>query len=316
MGVLDAARAKRFPGFSSGALPPRCRFPPPGRIVDCQWAGPRALLPYFVMKYARLAALSAAVFVSALTSLVCRTASANAPGPPGYTGKPNPTFPGGDGCGRCHTGGPTPQVQLTGPDTIAAGAKGSYTLRVTASGGTLRCMVSATAGVDLTPTSGSVVKSFDELTPSSGAGGNCTFDVKPMNAGSVTIYYAGASTNGNGTGGDGFAKATKVITVTGTTPPPTDGGGPLPDASPPPLPDGAPPAKDSGSTPPPTSDGGVVLPDGAVGPAPRSPGTLGPTDEDGGCNSSGGAPVSAWGLVWSGVVAGALLLSRRRSRAG
>ncbi|MBK6465303.1 MAG: hypothetical protein IPF92_30515 [Myxococcales bacterium] len=265
------------------------------------------------MKYARLAAVSTTVFVTLLTSLVCGTASANAPGPPGYTGKPNPTFPGGDGCGRCHTGGPTPQVQLTGPDTIAAGAKGSYTLRVTASGGTLRCVVGATAGVDLTPTSASVVKSFDELTPSGAAGGNCTFEVQPMNAGSITIYYGGASTNGSGTGGDGFARGTKVVSVTGTTPPPTDGGGPRPDASAP-LPDGAvPPAKDGGSTP--TSDGGALPDGGGATPGPRTPGTLGPTDEDGGCNSSGGPPVSAWGLVWSGVVAGALLLSRRRSRA-
>lgn len=283
----------------------------PRRIADCQWATPRALLPYFVMKNARPAGILATAFVAVLTSLVCRTASANSPGPPGYTGKPNPVFPGGDGCGRCHSGGPTPQVQLTGPASIAAGAKTSYTLRVTASGGTLRCVVAATAGVELTPTSGSVVKSFDELTPSSSAGGNCTFDVQATNAGSITLYYAGASTNGNGTGGDGFAKATKVITVTGTTPPPTDAG-PQPDASAPTDGGGPPLPRDGGPTP--TSDGGVVLPDGAVGPAARPVGTLTPSDEEGGCSSAGTAPLSAWGLMWSGVVAAGLLLSRRRSR--
>lgn len=250
----------------------------------------------------------AAILVVSLAS--AGTSSANQPGPAGYTGKPNPQYPAGDGCGRCHSGGPTPQVALTGPNAIAAGTQASYSLRVTASGGTLRCMVAATAGVELTPTSGTLTKSFDELTPSNSPGGTCAFQVKAASAGSITIYYAGASTNGNGTGGDGFARATKVVTVTGGPPPPD--AGPIADASAP-LPDGAAPPKTDGGSPSPT-DGGSTLPDGAVAPGGRSPSTLVPTDEDGGCSASGGAPVSAWGLVWSAVVAGALLVSRRRRR--
>ncbi len=241
------------------------------------------------------------------------SATANQPGPPGYTGKPNPQYPGGDGCGRCHSGGPTPQVALTGPDTVAVGALANYSLRVSASGGTLRCMVSATAGVDLTPTSGTLVKSFDELTPSTGAGGTCSFQLKAAAAGNITIYYAGASTNGNGTGGDGFAKATKVVTVTGGTPRP-DAGPPIVDAGSPP--DGAAPPRVDGGTAGPSVDGGGVLPDGAVAPGGQSPASLTPTDADGGCSAaaSPGAPISLWGLVWSAVVAGALLVSRRRRR--
>src|SRR5207237_416186 len=53
-------------------------------------------------------------------------AFANASGAIGYSGAP-----GTGSCNDCHTGGPTPTISITGPDTLNAGATGMYSCTVT-----------------------------------------------------------------------------------------------------------------------------------------------------------------------------------------
>jgi hypothetical protein len=232
-------------------------------------------------------------------------------------------------CTNCHAAGPQPQVTLTGPTTVAAGATVEYTLTV---GGTnQRCAIAATNGVVLTPVSTAVLKEeFMELASngegtSSGPGGTCAFRLQAPTGGQITIWYIGSNhdtNNGRDTGGDGFRSGTMNVTVTGGTTP-------VPDSGVPPVMDGGvPPRTDGGTSPPvnvdgggvvtPLSDGGSIItyPDGAVGPAPaQTPrgSSLTPADDEGGCNASG-SPLSLSGIFAAGAVATFLLGSRRLAR--
>ncbi len=241
------------------------------------------------------AALALALAVG--IDLFVGTARATPPGPPGYTGKPNLLDPSGAGCTKCHGGGPTPSVTLTGPDTLPASGVGTYTLKVAASSGTVRCMVAATDLAELTPMSNTLEKSFDELTPAPAGGGTCVFQLKAPPKGPLTIWYAGASMNGRGTSGDGYASAKRDITVVSNG---SGDAGPKPalDGGPAPTTDGGPRGVDAGSD----DDAGG----GSGGPAAGS-------DEppaDGGCSS---APSPTPSLFAAAAVA-SLLLARRRRR--
>ena len=262
----------------------------------------------------RFALVLPTLLVGMLAPLV---ASATPPGPPGYTGKPNPAAPSGATCNSCHGASAKPTVTLTGPDTVAAGAVANYTLTVTGTA-TPRCVVAVTDGVELQPTSGNIERSFDELTPRTAGGAPCTFTLKSTKGGTIKLWYAGLSTPGRSGGGPegiGYSGGVKTITVTGGTTPADAGAS---DSGPTPTP------TDGGSSPTPTADGGAVkdsgsgtgtLPDGAAGPATRDPSNPAfmPTDEDGGCNAAG-SPVSLSGLFGAASVAGVLLLARRRRR--
>lgn len=242
----------------------------------------------------RVAALALALGID----LFVGTASATPPGPPGYTGKPNLLDPSGAGCTKCHGGGPTPTVTLTGPDTLPASGVGTYTLKVAASSGTVRCMVAATDLAELTPMSATLEKSFDELTPAPAGGGTCVFQLKAPAKGPLTIWYAGASMNGRGTSGDGYASAKRDITVVS--------GGPG-DAGPKPAADGGPvPTPDGG--PPRTGGDAGAAEDGSSG-GNGGPGAA--ADEppaDGGCSSAPSPAPSLFGAV----AVASLLLARRR----
>ncbi len=229
--------------------------------------------------------------------LFASAASATPPGPPGYTGKPNLLDPSGAGCTKCHGGGPTPTLSLTGPDTLPAAGVGTYTLKVAASSGTVRCMVSATDLAELTPMSGTLEKSFDELTPGPSGGGTCIFQLKAPAKGPLTIWYAGASMNGRSTSGDGYASAKRDITVvsTGTG---DAGAKPVTDA-------GVTPSGDSGTGP--SVDSGASGETSSGGRAPGEASDAAPAD--GGCAS---APAPAPSLLGALVVASLLVTRRRR----
>ncbi|NOU32748.1 MAG: hypothetical protein HOO96_32995 [Polyangiaceae bacterium] len=244
----------------------------------------------------RVAALALALG----TGLVVTSASATPPGPPGYTGKPNLLDPSGAGCTKCHGGGPTPTLSLTGPDTLPASGVGTYTLKVAASSGTVRCMVAATDLAELTPMSATVEKSFDELTPAPAGGGTCVFQLKAPAKGPLTIWYAGASMNGRSTSGDGYASAKRDITVVSSGPS---------DAGPKPTADGG--AQDGGAEP--GGDAGTAGSSGSSGTGSSGSSPSATNDDppgDGGCAS---APSPAPSMFTAGAVA-SLLLARRRRR--
>ncbi|MFE8595703.1 MXAN_6652 family MXYO-CTERM-anchored protein [Archangium violaceum] len=159
--------------------------------------------------------------------LLSAPAFANATGATGYSGKSAAT------CSTCHTGGSAPTVTLTGPTSLAAGATGQYTLTITGGPG-LRggfdVAVDNTAA-SLEPGTGSKKQSNEltHTTPKPAASGAITFDfslVAPPSAGTVKIFAAGNSVNGNGTeAGDASATTTLTVNVTGNNEPQEEEGG-------------------------------------------------------------------------------------------
>ncbi len=262
--------------------------------------------------------------------LASSPASATPPTAPGKTGMPNISGQV-SGCNdpSCHSGGAAPTLTLTGPDTLAVGQVGTYRL-VIGTGAQVQwgqAVASVMPGAATIKSGTGMVdspySSFPEVgSAATGPIKDYTFTVTPLRGGSLTIYYAGLAANGGGKGGDGYARATKIITVTGGTTPPADAGPTPPDG-------GLPPTTTDGGKPPTTVDGGGVVtpladggsvinyPDGATAPGPAKPpatgGGLVPSDDVGGCNTSGSS-LSLSGIFAAGAVATFLLGSRRLAR--
>lgn len=176
--------------------------------------------------------LVALLFFS-VASLVSLGASAYPGGIAGYTGKPSDGASQGNSCNDCHAGGTAPQVSITGPNTLAAGQTGDYSLVVTTSQSVAAGGVAATDGVVLTPGSG-LRDSFGELVqdgPLPTSGGKATFAFKvtaPLTGDGLKLWAVGLASNGRGTGGDKASQTTKDVTVTGgaVVVPATDAGAP------------------------------------------------------------------------------------------
>ena len=93
-----------------------------------------------------------------ICSLAASAALANAGGVVGYSGKP----PAAD-CNGCHTGGNAPTVSITGPNTLAAGATGTYTFTVSAGSYSVN-IAAEPAAAALNPISATLTSAFGELT--------------------------------------------------------------------------------------------------------------------------------------------------------
>lgn len=166
-------------------------------------------------------------------------------------------------CNSCHNGGLAPTVTITGPETLAAGATGQYTLTIqggaAVKAGTNVALSNGTTA-SLEPGAG-LQKLGSELIHSQSknfTGGTVSFDfsvIAPSTGGSFTIFGAGNSTNGNNNfDGDLAGFAQKAVTVTGGT------------------------------------GGGVTDPEPGNG-----------EDEDKGCSSTGGAPLLMFALASAGM---------------
>ncbi|MFN7135457.1 MAG: choice-of-anchor V domain-containing protein [Myxococcales bacterium] len=210
----------------------------------------------------------------------------------GITGNSKPP-----GCNNCHSGGAAPTVALTGPDTLAAGATGTYTLTITGGAGAYGGFnVSAENGATLQTVAGQAAQKFGaELTHSSPkpfGGGSVSWQfqaVAPGTAGTFKLYGAGNSVNGIG-GNNGDQAAFDELTVTVT------GGGSPADAGT--VADAGTAAGDDAGTP----DAGGA-PDAGTGGS-------GPDDEAAGCGcSSAGAAAPGGALL---ALAALRLLRRRR----
>ncbi len=183
-------------------------------------------------------------------------------------------------CNTCHTGGAEPTVTITGPDTLAAGATGQYTLTIqggAAVRGGMNVALSTGTTASLEPGTG-LQKLGAEIIhtgPKAFANNTVSFDfsvIAPSSAGTFTLFGSGNSTNGNGNQeGDRSGVAQRVVTVTGGT-----GGG---------------------------TDAGTGGPDAGT----TNPGN-GDDEDKGGCSATGGAPV-----LFALAAAGMGLLRRRRS---
>jgi uncharacterized protein (TIGR03382 family) len=160
--------------------------------------------------------------------LLSAPAHANAVGTTGYSGKSNMT------CitSGCHSGGPTPTVELSGPTSLAAGATGQYTLIIRGGAGVRGGMNVAVDNTAASLEAGSSLrKERNELThraPKAFSNGEVRFDfsmVAPPSAGTVKIFGAGNSVNGNGVEtGDGSAITSVTVNITGNNEPEEGGG--------------------------------------------------------------------------------------------
>ncbi|MBX3229158.1 MAG: hypothetical protein KIT84_02395 [Labilithrix sp.] len=161
-------------------------------------------------------------------STVSVAASAYGDGATGYSGKQGQT------CTGCHGGNAAkPTVTITGPDTLAAGATGDYTLTVTTNLTRAAANIAATDGATLVPGTG-LQEGGGELTHTNGrptAGGRYAFTFKvtaPATGGPLKLFAAGMGSNGTGTAGDGTTLSTKDVTVTGGAPAPAPPADPAP----------------------------------------------------------------------------------------
>lgn len=161
------------------------------------------------------------------------------------------------GCHNLNPSAAIPEVVLTGPESLAAGATGNYTLIIrggAAVRGGMNVAVSNNGGT-LNPAGGDLKVLAGELThtaPKNFTNNEVRFDftlVAPSAAGTTKLFAAGNSTNGNESNdGDRSASITKDIQITGGT----------------------------------QTDGGV--PDGGSDPGKGD-------EDDGGCSATGGAPL-------------------------
>ncbi len=141
----------------------------------------------------------------------------------GYSGK------GGIFCTSCHGvgAGTVPTVAIEGPASLATGEVATYTVRITGGpgvrGGTN--VAASTAAVGLAAGPGLVLEGGElrHTAPKAFASGNTSwtfFVTAPPTAGTFTLYAAGNSCNGMGSGGDRSATTTRAITVTASNQPP------------------------------------------------------------------------------------------------
>jgi PKD repeat protein len=136
----------------------------------------------------------------------------------GYSG--NPATNAGQSCGKCHDGGQTTTVNLSGPMTVTPGSTNTYTLTIAGSatrqfGG---LDVSATLGM-LAAFEAGTQRQVDEIvhtTRKAAVNNEVTFNFNwtaPANTATATLYAAGLSTDGPGTGGDALGRMALMISV-------------------------------------------------------------------------------------------------------
>ena len=135
-----------------------------------------------------------------------------------YTGRTMKS--GTQGCGNCHAKLSTAvQVSITGPETLAAGARGTYQVTISGGSGSSVCVDIAASAGTLTPADGNTKASNGELITNGVkrySGGSYTYSFSltaPSTPQSVTLYATGLSTM------QAFNFApNKIVTVTsGTT---------------------------------------------------------------------------------------------------
>lgn len=155
--------------------------------------------------------------IACLALLVPLHALAYGSGIVGYSGKV-----ASQTCVSCHGvgAGTAPTVTFTGPSTLNPGESASVTLTLTGGPGVRGGMNVATssAAAVLTAGTGSAKEGAElrHASPLAFSGGSVswTFTVTaPNTGGPFTLFGAGNSCNGSGSGGDRSAAATKVITV-------------------------------------------------------------------------------------------------------
>ncbi len=164
--------------------------------------------------------LAASVVTGAILLTFVGVAFGSSGGISGYSGHPG--ISGGATCATCHTGGVAPAVSIAGPTTVTAGSTSNFTLTI--SGGQ-----AVGGGFGLSATGGSLVATAADTrlvgaelvqagTKTADGAGVVSWNfgwTAPATAGTVTLYAAGNSVDGDGgTGGDATTLASITITVT------------------------------------------------------------------------------------------------------
>lgn len=184
-----------------------------------------------MLRFSAIAITIAALFIALLS--FAQTVSAFPSGFTGHSG--NPAVNGGATCSDCHQGGERPAVVLIGPTEVAPGSTHQYSLRIT--GGPAQA-----AGFNVSVTNGMLASGNNsqlregEVThtspmPFSGSSASFNFSwTAPMEGGTVVMYGAGNSTNGDDkTSSDGVGTASISIRVQSAAPQPPTTRPPVPD---------------------------------------------------------------------------------------
>ncbi len=152
------------------------------------------------------------VFVTSVLALAYAFAHAN------YTGRT--AMSGSQGCGGCHASvNSAVQVSISGPDTLAAGAQGTFQVTIRGGSGSSVCVDIAASGGTLAPADGNTKASKGELITngvkrySSGSYTYSFFLTAPANPQTVTLYATGMSTMQT----FNFAPNKAVVVTSGTT---------------------------------------------------------------------------------------------------
>ncbi|MBL8955586.1 MAG: hypothetical protein JNK82_32725 [Myxococcaceae bacterium] len=162
--------------------------------------------------------------IGLLVLLAPAAAFATSAGVVGYSGK-STVF-----CTACHGvgAGAAPTVALEGPTSLTTGQVATYTLRITGGPGSRGGLnvAASTAAVGLAAGTGMVLEGGElrHTEPKAFSGGSVSwsfFVTAPPSAGTFTLFGAGNSCNGSGSGGDRSATTTRVVTVTAANQPPT-----------------------------------------------------------------------------------------------
>lgn len=149
--------------------------------------------------------------------LLSSPALANSKGMTGYSGKSSQT------CTTCHSGGSAPTVEISGPTSLETGATGQYSLIIRGGPGQKggfnvavdNTAASLEAGEGSKKVSGELTHS--DARPSSAGEVRFPFTlVAPQTGGTVKIFGAGNSVNGDGDLTlDGVATTTLTVNITG-----------------------------------------------------------------------------------------------------
>jgi hypothetical protein len=150
--------------------------------------------------------------------MLLATAAAHPKGQVGMSGENGKT------CVSCHSGGASPRLQVSGPTSLTAGARGIYTLTLTGGAGVVGGVNVALGDPDamLVATDRRTHLDAGELThnqplPFSGGSLTVSFEVvAPASGGAIEIFAAGNSCDGDKTpDGDAPAVATLSVDVSG-----------------------------------------------------------------------------------------------------
>lgn len=260
-----------------------------------------------------------------LATLLISGSAFASPGITAYNGKPSASGDTSRCTTVCHAAaGAAPTLDINVPTAMKAGETGAVTVVVKGTGERDRTSLSASFSNGVKASKGQNTEvPFPDVDPGdvaavipppSGRNGTYKFSfVAPNRNGPISLWIAGMSASGQGSGGDGAAYEKRTIMISGATEMPEEDAGSSSGNT---SSSGSPSSSSSSSSGTPSEEPGSSSGDDEPGSTSSSSGRprrLGSSDDSGGC-SLAGSPVDLGVLAPPALVALTLLAARRRRR--